>query len=178
MLARSKNRFPDSMFWLGLNVIRWHDRERMDCSLDSVAPAGTLQGLRCPWSVLIREGRQTARRFLFSSMSWIYLVLAGLCEIGWPLGFKLSQAPGTGSGRFAACIAFSILSMALSGFLLWLAQRNIPIGTAYAVWTGIGALGTFMVGIIWFGDSSNVWRMLAATFLLIGIIGLKMAPGH
>ena len=107
-------------------------------------------------------------------MSWIYLVLAGLCEIGWPLGFKLSQAPGTGSGRFAACIAFSILS----GFLLWLAQRNIPIGTAYAVWTGIGALGTFMVGIIWFGDSSNVWRMLAATFLLIGIIGLKMAPGH
>ncbi len=73
---------------------------------------------------------------------------------------------------------FSILSMALSGFLLWLAQRNIPIGTAYAVWTGIGALGTFMVGIIWFGDSSNVWRMLAATFLLIGIIGLKMAPGH
>lgn len=53
-----------------------------------------------------------------------------------------------------------------------------PSGTAYAVWTGIGALGTFLVGILWFGDSSNVWRMLAATFLLIGIIGLKLAPGH
>ena len=65
-----------------------------------------------------------------------------------------------------------------SGFLLWLAQRNIPIGTAYAVWTGIGALGTFLVGILWFGDSSNIWRMLAASFLLIGIIGLKLAPGH
>ena len=52
------------------------------------------------------------------------------------------------------------------------------LGTAYAVWTGIGALGTFLVGILWFGDSSNVWRMLAATFLLIGIIGLKLAPGH
>ncbi len=126
----------------------------------------------------IREGRQTEDDSPFQYMSWIYLVLAGLCEIGWPLGFKLSQAPGTGSGRFAACIAFSVFSMALSGFLLWLAQRSIPIGTAYAVWTGIGALGTFLVGILWFGDSSNVWRMLAATFLLIGIIGLKLAPGH
>lgn len=111
-------------------------------------------------------------------MSWIYLVLAGLCEIGWPLGFKLSQTPGTGPGKFAACIACSVFSMVLSGFLLWLAQRNIPIGTAYAVWTGIGALGTFLVGILWFGDSSNIWRMLAASFLLIGIIGLKLAPGH
>lgn len=111
-------------------------------------------------------------------MSWIYLVLAGFFEIGWPLGFKLSQSPGNTSGKFAACIAFSIGSMALSGFLLWLAQRHIPIGTAYAVWTGIGALGTFMVGIIWFGDSANVWRMMAATCLLIGIVGLKLAPSH
>lgn len=61
-------------------------------------------------------------------MSWIYLVLAGLCEIGWPLGFELSQTPGTGPGKFAACIACSVFSMVLSGFLLWLAQRNIPIG--------------------------------------------------
>ncbi len=68
--------------------------------------------------------------------------------------------------------------MVLSGFLLWLAQRSIPIGTAYAVWTGIGALGTFLIGILWFGDSTNIWRMLAAFFLLIGIIGLKLAPGH
>ena len=78
----------------------------------------------------IREGRQTEDDSPFQYMSGIYLVLAGLCEIGWPLGFKLSQAPGTGSGRFAACIAFSVFSMALSGFLLWLAQRSIPIGTA------------------------------------------------
>lgn len=155
-----------------------YDRVRMVCLLDSGAGAVTLQGIRCPWSFSHSGGPANGRGYPILIMSWIYLVLAGLCEIGWPLGFKLSQAPGTGSGRFAACIAFSVFSMALSGFLLWLAQRNIPIGTAYAVWTGIGALGTFMVGILWFGDSSNVWRMLAATFLLIGIIGLKLAPGH
>ena len=120
----------------------------------------------------VREGRRA------EGESWIYLVLAGLCEIGWPLGFKLSQTPGTGPGKFAACIACSVFSMVLSGFLLWLAQRSIPIGTAYAVWTGIGALGTFLIGILWFGDSTNIWRMLAASFLLIGIIGLKLVPGH
>ena len=100
--------------------------------------------------------------------------MAGLCEIGWPLGFKLSQAPGTGSGRFAACIAFSVFSMALSGFLLWLAQRNIPIGTAYAVWTGIGAVGTAILGIILFGESREVARVLCIVLIVAGIVGLKL----
>lgn len=126
----------------------------------------------------VRPGNFKLGRFLAVRRGQVFGVFQLDQLIGWPLGFKLSQAPGTGSGRFAACIAFSVFSMALSGFLLWLAQRSIPIGTAYAVWTGIGALGTFLVGILWFGDSSNVWRMLAATFLLIGIIGLKLAPGH
>ena len=107
-------------------------------------------------------------------MAWIYLISAGLLEIGWPLGLKLAQQEGWRWQGILLAIAF----MAGSGTLLFLAQKSIPMGTAYAVWTGIGALGTFLVGILWFGDSSNVWRMLAATFLLIGIIGLKLAPGH
>lgn len=111
-------------------------------------------------------------------MAWIYLIFAGLFEIGWPLGFKLSQAHRGGSAAFALFIALSIACMSFSGFLLWMAQRQIPIGTAYAVWTGIGALGTFGAGILFFGDSANVWRMLSATLLLAGIIGLKLAPAH
>jgi len=77
-------------------------------------------------------------------MSWLYLVLAGLLEIGWPVGLKLAQAPAT---RWQG-IALAVVFMALSGFLLWLAQRHIPMGTAYAVWTGIGAAGTFLVGVL------------------------------
>jgi len=64
--------------------------------------------------------------------------------------------------------------MGLSGTLLWLAQRTIPIGTAYAVWAGIGAIGTLIVGIIYFGDSAGVLRMLSATLIVIGIVGLKV----
>ena len=69
---------------------------------------------------------------------WIVLIAAGLFEIGWPLGFKLAQ---TAPAWRAAAIALSVLSMAASGWLLFLAQKHIPIGTAYAVWTGIGAAG-------------------------------------
>ena len=107
-------------------------------------------------------------------MAWTFLFIAAILEIGWPLGLKLSQT--TDNKIF--WIVFAAVTMIASGYFLWLSQKTIPIGTAYVVWTGIGALGTFLVGILWFGDSSNVWRMLAATFLLIGIIGLKLAPGH
>ena len=65
--------------------------------------------------------------------------------------------------------------MAVSGYFLWMAQKTIPIGTAYAVWTGIGAVGTLLVGILFFGDSSRVWRMLSALLIVIGIVGLKLA---
>lgn len=104
-------------------------------------------------------------------MSWLYLLLAGIFEIGWPLGLKLSQTmPSKVSG-----IILAVISMSLSGVFLWLAQRTIPIGTAYAVWTGIGAVGTLIVGIIYFGDSSSIWRLLSASFIIIGIVGLKLA---
>jgi quaternary ammonium compound-resistance protein SugE len=64
--------------------------------------------------------------------------------------------------------------MALSGFFLWLAQREIPIGTAYAVWTGIGASGTFLIGIVFFGDPAGMMRWLSFALIVIGVIGLKV----
>ena len=64
--------------------------------------------------------------------------------------------------------------MAVSGYLLWLAQRNIPIGTAYAVWTGIGAVGTFSIGVIFFSDPISMIRMLSVLLIILGIVGLKI----
>jgi len=81
-------------------------------------------------------------------MAWIYLFLGGLFEIGWPLGFKLAH----GSSGKILWITFSVLSMALSGLFLFMAQKTIPIGTAYVVWTGIGAVGTLLIGIFFFND--------------------------
>lgn len=104
-------------------------------------------------------------------MAWFYLFLAGLFEIGWPLGFKLSQ---TTEYRIA-WIGFSIVSMALSGFFLWIAQKSIPIGTAYAVWTGIGAVGTFVIGIVFFKDPASFWRVFSVFLIIIGLVGLKLS---
>lgn len=98
-------------------------------------------------------------------------MIAGLFEIGWPLGFKLSQTT-----RFKwLYIGLAVLSMALSGLFLWLAQRQIPIGTAYAIWTGIGATGTFLIGILWFGDPVGLLRLLSFMLIVIGVIGLKLS---
>jgi quaternary ammonium compound-resistance protein SugE len=103
-------------------------------------------------------------------LAWVYLLVAGLFEVGWPLGFKLSQTT-----RFRwQFIAVAVLSMALSGFFLWMAQRQIPIGTAYAVWTGIGAAGTFLLGIAFFGDPVGMLRLLSFLLIVIGVIGLKL----
>jgi quaternary ammonium compound-resistance protein SugE len=104
-------------------------------------------------------------------LAWVYLLVAGLFEVGWPLGFKLSQTT-----RFRwQFIAVAVLSMALSGFFLWMAQRQIPIGTAYAVWTGIGAAGTFLLGIAFFGDPVGMLRLLSFLLIIAGVIGLKLS---
>jgi quaternary ammonium compound-resistance protein SugE len=103
-------------------------------------------------------------------MNWIYLIIAGLFEIGWPLGFKLSQ---TTSHR-VLWIAMAVVSMALSGIFLWLAQKTIPIGSAYAIWTGIGATGTLIIGIAWFHDPAGFMRLFFACMIITGIIGLKI----
>lgn len=104
-------------------------------------------------------------------MAWILLIIAGLFEIGWPLGFKLASMH---SKYFIWFIGLSILSMGLSGYFLYLAQKNIPIGTAYVIWTGIGAIGTVLLGILFFHDSANIFRLLFLSLILIGIVGLKL----
>lgn len=106
-------------------------------------------------------------------MAWIYLIVAGLCEIGWPVGLKLSQTPG----RLVLGVVIAVVCMAASGAFLWLAQKTIPIGTAYAVWTGIGAAGTFVVGILFYGDSASALRLVSVGLIVAGIIGLKLAQG-
>ena len=104
-------------------------------------------------------------------MAWILLIIAGLFEIGWPLGFKLASMH---SKYFIWFIGLSILSMGLSGYFLYLAQKTIPIGTAYVIWTGIGAIGTVLLGILFFHDSANIFRLLFLSLILIGIVGLKL----
>jgi quaternary ammonium compound-resistance protein SugE len=104
-------------------------------------------------------------------MPWFYLFLAGLFEIGWPLGLKLSQNAGT---RWWG-ISLAIVCMSISGALLWVAQKQIPIGTAYAIWTGLGAAGTFLVGVIWFGDPASFFRFMGAALIVAGVATLKLA---
>lgn len=104
-------------------------------------------------------------------MAWVYLLLAGVFEIGWPLGFKLSQQP---EYRVSG-IAGAIVSMGLSGWLLWMAQREIPIGTAYAVWTGIGGAGTFLIGVLFFGDATSLARWVGVALIVGGVVTLKLA---
>lgn len=104
-------------------------------------------------------------------MAWVYLLLAGVFEIGWPLGFKLSQQP---EYRVSGIVG-AVVSMGLSGWLLWMAQREIPIGTAYAVWTGIGGAGTFLIGVLFFGDVSSLARWVGVAMIVGGVVTLKLA---
>ncbi|HMN76113.1 MAG TPA: multidrug efflux SMR transporter [Burkholderiaceae bacterium] len=104
-------------------------------------------------------------------MAWIYLILAGCFEIGWPVGLKMAQAPETRPAGIAIAIGF----MSMSGWLLWLAQRQIPIGTAYAVWTGIGAAGTLFVGILFYGDPASFARFFGVALIIAGVVTLRLA---
>ncbi len=106
-------------------------------------------------------------------MAWIYLVLAGVMEIGWPIGFKMSQDP---AWRWSG-LALAVACMAFSGLFLWLAQKTIPMGTAYAVWTGIGAVGAFAVGVLVFGEARSAARVVSVLLIVMGIVGLKLADG-
>ena len=101
---------------------------------------------------------------------WLFLFAAGLFEIGWPLGLKLSDL----SGMKWWGISMAIVSMALSGLLLWMSLKGIPIGTAYAVWTGIGAVGTFVVGVVFFGDPSILVRWVGVGLITLGVVFLKL----
>lgn len=104
-------------------------------------------------------------------MAWIYLFLAGLFEIGWPVGLKMAQQDLT---RIRG-IMIAVSCIGMSGLLLWVSQRHIPMGTAYAVWTGIGAAGTFLVGALYFGDVLSVARCVGVMLIILGVITLKLA---
>jgi quaternary ammonium compound-resistance protein SugE len=103
-------------------------------------------------------------------MYWLYLLLAGVFEIGWPLGLKLAGSPNMKIWG----LTLAGTSMAMSGFLLWYSLKGIPIGTAYAVWTSIGAVGTFALGVLVFGDPNIPIRWLGAALILLGVILLKV----
>lgn len=105
-------------------------------------------------------------------IAWLYLVFAGVLEIGWPVGLKMAQVPATRIAGILVAVAF----MAASGFLLWTAQKSIPIGTAYAIWTGIGAAGTFLVGVLVYKDPASITRVLGVGLMVAGVVMLKF--GH
>lgn len=106
-----------------------------------------------------------------ATMAWVYLILAGIMEIGWPLGLKLAQKDGYGIIGVLMAVGF----MVASGFLLFLAQKSIPMGTAYAVWTGIGAMGAFLVGVVFLGDPSSLGRWAGALLIVSGVVVMKLA---
>ena len=102
-------------------------------------------------------------------MSWIILVAAGLFEVVWAAALKMSN----GFTNIKADILF-VVGMALSVGLLSLAMKAIPMGTAYAVWTGIGAVGGVAAGLIFFGESASILRLVSIALIIIGIVGLKL----
>ena len=103
-------------------------------------------------------------------MAWASLFLAGLLEIVWAIGLKYTA----GFTRLVPSV-ITVAGMIASTWFLALALRSIPVGTGYAVWTGIGAVGAFIVGIAFLGESANLMRLASAGLILAGIIGLKLA---
>lgn len=101
-------------------------------------------------------------------MDWLYLLAAAIFEIGWAIGLKSTQ----GFTRLWPSV-FTISAMIVSMTLLAIAVRTIPIGTGYAVWTGIGAVGTAILGILLFNEPATAWRLLFLAMILCGIVGLK-----
>lgn len=106
-------------------------------------------------------------------MAWIILFIAGLLEMAWALLLKQSE----GFTRLGATTGF-VITLFLSMFLLAQALKTLPVGSAYAVWTGIGAAGTAIVGMIWLGESRDALKLVSLAMLLAGIIGLRVTSSH
>ncbi len=103
-------------------------------------------------------------------MAWVVLVLAGLFEIGWAIGLKYTE----GFTRLWPSVG-TIAAMIVSLGLLGIAMKSLPVGTAYAVWVGVGAVGTAILGIVLFGESANAGRIVSLGLIMLGIVGLKLA---
>ena len=102
-------------------------------------------------------------------MAWVYLIIAGILEVVWALGMRRTE----GFTRLWPSV-FTIGFMVLSFYLLALAMRSLPAGTAYAIWTGIGAAGTVILGMIYFGEPRDVGRIVCVALILGGVLGLKL----
>ena len=102
-------------------------------------------------------------------MAWIYLTIAGLFEVGWAIGLKYTE----GFTRLLPSL-WTVASMIISIVLLGLAVKALPVGTAYAVWTGIGAVGTALLGIYLFAEPATALRLMCIGLILCGIVGLKL----
>ena len=102
-------------------------------------------------------------------MAWVLLVIAGLLEVGWAIGLKYTD----GFTRVWPSVGTAV-AMVASVVLLGLAMRGLPVGTAYAVWTGIGAVGTVVLGILLFGEPATAGRLVCVLLIVAGILGLKL----
>jgi quaternary ammonium compound-resistance protein SugE len=102
-------------------------------------------------------------------MAWVYLLFAGLFEVGWAVGLKFTA----GFTRLVPSL-WTIASMIISLGLLGLALKTLPLGTAYAIWTGVGTIGTVIVGILLFRESADVLRLACIALIVAGIAGLKL----
>ena len=105
-------------------------------------------------------------------MKWFILVAAGLLEIGWAVGLKYTQ----GFTKLGPSIA-TVAAMAASLALLGVAMKELPLGTAYAIWVGIGTIGTALFGIWWLGESASAVKLVSLALIFVGIIGLKLSEG-
>ena len=103
-------------------------------------------------------------------MAWIYLIVAGFFEVGFALGLKYSE----GFSRLWPTVGMGVAG-GISFYLLSIAMRSLPVGTAYAVWTGIGAAGTVVLGILFLKESSDLIRLLSISLIIVGVAGLRFS---
>ena len=103
-------------------------------------------------------------------MAWFVLIVAGLFEVGWAIGLKYTE----GFTRLWPTVG-TVTAMAVSLGLLGIAMKSLPVGTSYAVWVGVGAVGTAILGIVLLGESANAGRLISLGLIVAGIVGLKLA---
>lgn len=103
-------------------------------------------------------------------MAWWLLLVAGLLEVGWAIGLKYTE----GFSKLWPSV-LTLAAMAASVVLLGIAMKSLPVGTSYAVWVGVGAVGTALLGIVLFGESANAGRLVSLGLIVAGIVGLKLA---
>lgn len=106
-------------------------------------------------------------------MAWLLLVVAGLFEVAWAIGLKYTE----GFTRFWPSAA-TLTAMTLSVVLLGLAMKTLPVGTSYAIWVGVGAVGTALMGMVLFGEPATLGRLVSLALIVAGIVGLKLSSGH